>query len=75
MKRMMNRSIAVLVVAGASAVAGCGLETVGTAATAAALKQKELEAGRKTMSEAEKQIGQSMEQVQRNAEKTGEAEK
>ncbi len=75
MKRMMNRSIAVLVVAGASAVSGCGVESASTAATAAALKQKELEAGRKTMSEAERKIGQSMEQVQRNAEKTDEAGK
>jgi hypothetical protein len=64
-----------IVLAFACMAAGCGVETVGAAATAAALKQKELEAGRKTMQQAEKKIGESMQQVQQNAEKAGEADK
>jgi hypothetical protein len=69
----MKRTIFALVVA--CAVSGCGVETVGAAATAAALKQKELEAGRKTKLEAEQKVNQAMEQVQQRAEKAGEAEK
>ncbi len=56
-------------------LAGCGVESVSTAATAAALKQKELEAGRKTMQEAEKKIGESMQQVQQSNEKAADADK
>jgi NifU-like protein involved in Fe-S cluster formation len=70
------RKIEVLhVLALALAVSGCGVESASTAATAAAIKQKELEAGKKTMQEAEKQIGQSMQQLQENAQKSGEAGK
>ena len=48
----------------AAALAGCGVETASTAATAAALKKQELEQGKKTMELAQKKIGQSMEQMQ-----------
>jgi hypothetical protein len=48
----------------AAALAGCGVETASTAATAAALKKQELEQGKKTMEQAQKKIGQSMEQMQ-----------
>ena len=71
----MNTTMRLLVVAAAFGVAGCGVESVSTAATAAALKQKELEAGKKTMSEAEQKIGQSMELQQQGAQKAGEADK
>jgi hypothetical protein len=57
----MKRISAVLV---AAALAGCGVETASTAATAAALKKQEVEQGRKTMEQAQKKIGQSMEQMQ-----------
>ena len=57
----MKRISAVLV---AAALAGCGVETASTAATAAALKKQELEQGKKTMEQAQKKIGQSMEQMQ-----------
>ena len=42
----MKRIIAALV---AAALAGCGVETASTAATAAALKKQEVEQGKKTM--------------------------
>ena len=48
----------------ATALAGCGVETASTAATAAALKKQEIEQGKKTMEQAQKKIGQSMEQMQ-----------
>jgi methyl-accepting chemotaxis protein len=48
----------------AAALAGCGVETASTAATAAALKKQEIEQGKKTMEQAQKKIGQSMEQMQ-----------
>ena len=48
----------------AAALAGCGVETASTAATAAALKKQELEQGKKNMEQAQKKIGQSMEQMQ-----------
>jgi len=58
----MKRIIAALV---AAALAGCGVETASTAATAAALKKQEVEQGKKTMEQAREKIGQSMEQMQR----------
>ncbi len=71
----MNWIHASLVIAATVAASGCGVESASTAATAAALKQKELEAGKKTMAEAEKKIGQAMEQVQQNAQKAAGADK
>ena len=54
----------IIAVFAAAALAGCGLETASTAATAAALKKQEVEQGKKTMEQAQKKIGQSMEQMQ-----------
>jgi len=54
----------IVAVFAAVALAGCGVETASTAATAAALKKQELEQGKKTMEQAQKKIGQSMEQMQ-----------
>ncbi len=71
----MKWTIGVIMLAGASLAAGCGVETVATAATAAALKQKEIEAGKKTMSDAQQKIGKSMEQVQQNTERAADADK
>jgi hypothetical protein len=72
-RKIMKAAFLVLVVA--CSVSGCGVETVGTAATAATLKQKEIEAGRKTKEQAEQKVNQAMEQVQQRAEKAGEADK
>ncbi len=64
-----------LVLLAALLAAGCGVETATTAATAVALKQKELEAARKTIGEAEKKIGESIEQLQQGAQKAADADK
>jgi len=50
-------------------LAGCGAETATTAATGAAVKQQEVEAGRKTMERAQQDIGQAVEQTQARAER------
>ena len=69
----MSRFLVVAIVA--VLAAGCGVEAVSTAATVAAAKQKEHEAAKKTMDKAQQQIGQSMEQIQKSAEKASEADK
>lgn len=68
----MPRIAIVLVFA---ALSGCGVETAGTAATSAAIKQKELEAGKKTMEQMQQQVEASRQQVEeahRRAEKDSE---
>lgn len=62
----MHKLIAICVLA---ALAGCGVETATTAATGAAIKQKEIEEGKKTMEQAQQKVGQAMEQVQQRADK------
>lgn len=56
-----------LALAVASALAGCGVETASTAATAAALKKQELEQGQKTMQRAQDKIDGAMQQAQQRA--------
>ena len=70
----MKRSLILAVVVVLSA-AGCGVESVSTAATVAAAKQKELEAAQETKAQVEKQVGQAVEQLQVNVQKQGEADK
>ena len=48
-------------------LAGCGVDTATTAATGAAIKQHEIEDGKKTMSQVEKKVSQSVEQMQQRA--------
>jgi len=48
-------------------LAGCGLETASTAATAASIKKQELEEGKKTMERAQQKIEGAMQQVQQRA--------
>ena len=60
----MKQMIAVLA---AAALCGCGVETAGTAATAAALKKQEIEQGKKTLEQAQQKIGQAAEQMQQHA--------
>ena len=62
----MHKLIAICVLA---VLTGCGVETATTAATSAAIKQKEIEEGKKTMEQAQQKVGQAMEQVQQRAEK------
>ena len=59
----------------AAALAGCGVETASTAATAAALKKQELEQGKKTLEQAQQKIGQAKEQVQQSQQSREAAEK
>jgi curli biogenesis system outer membrane secretion channel CsgG len=59
------RTLLVAVIA--AALAGCGLETASTAATAAAIKKQELEEGKKTMERAQQKIDAAMQQAQQRA--------
>ena len=57
-----------LVMAAATAlVAGCGVEAVGTAATAASIKKQELEQGKRTMEQAQQKIDAAVQQMQTRA--------
>jgi curli biogenesis system outer membrane secretion channel CsgG len=56
-----------LVLATAAALAGCGVETASTAATAASIKKQELEQGKKTMQQAQQKIDGAMQQMQQRA--------
>jgi hypothetical protein len=49
-------------------LAGCGLESAGTAATVGATKQMELEQARKTQEQVREQVQQSMEQMNKRNE-------
>lgn len=64
----MRELIAILA---AAVLAGCGVETAGTAATAAAIKKQEIEQGKKTLEQAQQKIGQAMEQAQQRAQQSG----
>lgn len=57
-----------LVLVATAALAGCGVETATTAATAAAIKKQELEQGQKTMQQTRQKIDAAMQQVQQRAE-------
>ncbi|HSG75470.1 MAG TPA: hypothetical protein VLA30_04975 [Burkholderiales bacterium] len=48
-------------------LAGCGMETASTAATAASLKKQEMEQGQKTMQQAQQRIDGAMQQLQDRA--------
>jgi hypothetical protein len=55
----------------ALALSACGVETVGTAATGAALKKQELEQGKQTMQQMQQKIDQAAVQSQQRAEQAG----
>lgn len=65
----MKTLVATLVLA---ALAGCGLDAVGGAATGAAIKKQELEQGKKTMEQAQQKIDQAMKLQQQSAEASAE---
>ncbi|HEY5292828.1 MAG TPA: hypothetical protein VIJ43_11005 [Burkholderiales bacterium] len=56
-------------------LAGCGVETASTAATAAAVKKQEIEQGKKTMEQMQQNIGKAMEQTQQSTERADDAAK
>lgn len=60
----MKTLLAILVSAG---LAGCGVETAATAATAASLKKQELEQGQKTMQQAQQKLDGALQQMQSRA--------
>ena len=66
MKRPMLLGIVVVT------LSGCGAETATTAVTGAAIKQKEIEEGKRTQEQARQKIEESMQQTQRRAEQDGE---
>lgn len=56
-------------------LAGCGAEVATTAATSAAIKKQEIEAGKQTREMMEKKIDQATQAVQQRAEQQGNADK
>jgi NifU-like protein involved in Fe-S cluster formation len=68
----MTRFISLVI---AATLAGCGVETASTAATAAALKKQELEQSKKTLEQAQQKIGQAMEKVQQSQQSREASEK
>ena len=51
------------------ALAGCGVETASTAATAASMKKQEMEQGQKTMQRAQQKIDGAVQQMQQSADR------
>jgi curli biogenesis system outer membrane secretion channel CsgG len=64
----MSRLVAVLA---AALLTGCGVETAGTAATAAALKKQELEEGKRTQQRSQQKIDDATKAMQESAQKRG----
>ena len=60
----------IIVILAVAALAGCGPDTMGTAATAAALKKQELEQGKQSMQQAQQKIDQAMKTVNERAQKS-----
>lgn len=52
-------------------LSACGVETAGTAATGAAIKKQELEAGKRTQQRANEKIDQATKAMQDSAQKRG----
>lgn len=59
----------IIVAALAAALGACGAETASTAATGAAIKQREIEEGRKTMERVQGDVGRALDQAGQRAEK------
>ena len=57
----------VLAIAAAAALAGCGLDTATSAATAGSIKKQELQEGQKTMQRAQEKIDAAVRQMQQRA--------
>jgi len=65
---------ALIVVVACGVLAGCGVETVGTAATGAQLKKQELEQGKKTQQRAQEKIDQATQQMHERAGKIADSD-
>ncbi len=57
----------ILALAAVIALAGCGVDTASSAATAAALKKQEIEQGKKTMQQAQQKIDTAVKQMQESS--------
>jgi len=64
LKQTVTYSAALLTLA---LLAGCGVDTMSAAATAAALKKQELQQGQRTMEQSKEKIGKAMELEQQRA--------
>jgi len=60
-----------IIAATLATLAACGQEAATTAATSAAIKQREIEEGKKTMERAQEKVGKAMEEMQQRADKDG----
>jgi hypothetical protein len=56
-----------LALAAVLALTGCGVEAVGSAATAASIKKQELQEGQKTMQQSQQKIDAAVQQMQNRA--------
>jgi len=56
-----------LVISAVAALAGCGLDTATSAATAGSIKKQELQEGQKTMQRAQEKIDAATQQMQQRA--------
>ena len=63
----MNRILMALTLA---ALAGCGVETMGTAATSAVLKKQELDQGKSNMQQAQHKIDRAVQQMNQSAQRS-----
>ena len=68
----MKRLLAVIAIA---ALGGCGLDTLGAAASSAALKKQELEQAKKTMEQARQKLDQAAELQQQQERQLESADK
>lgn len=68
---MKNCAVVVLLIS----LSACGIETVGTAATGAAMKKQELEQAQKTMEQVKQKTGEAMQQLQKQNEQAADAGK
>ena len=57
-----------LLIATAAALAGCGVETASTAATAASIKKQEVQDGQNTMQRTQEKLDGALQQVQQRSE-------
>ena len=64
----MNRMLLALTFA---ALAGCGVETMGTAATSAVLKKQEIDQGRSNLQQAQQKIDRAVQQMNQSAQRAG----
>ena len=71
----MKRLLSVFTVLIAAALSGCGAHVATTAATGAAIKKQEIDAGKQTKAMADKNIEQATQAMQQRSEQTSNADK